>query len=354
MATTPATSSGSSSTATSGGTSTGAGGSSSASTALFTQPTFDPRIRKLTAPFTYPYGHTDASQLNISTGIYGGEGGSVIQRGFMMWDMNSMSTAGYGTTKPPVVQFLFNPSTISANYSIAQSGAQASIVFPTSSTSAALAVPMQQSINFNIYFDRTYELNTPSIANSKPWAAGSLLSKSAWTFGDLGVLVDIYALMQFTGMFISTAAVSQNSPYTPSGGSTSGSGSGSTPSGTITTFTGGAGSIPQGAMVACLSYVFFSGTTNNASLQGATTGTTATTISPIPRGLYYYGWIDSWTVQYTHFTNLMVPMRCVVDIDFTLIPATSSTTPAAAAITSSQNQLQTIQSFVKQTGVFIF
>src|SRR5581483_7972601 len=36
-------------------------------------------------------------------------------------------------------------------------------------------------------------------------------------------------------------------------------------------------------------------------------------------GLSYYGYVSDWSVTYTHFSQYMVPMRCAVDIDFTLL-----------------------------------
>ncbi len=48
--------------------------------------------------------------------------------------------------------------------------------------------------------------------------------------------------------------------------------------------------------------------------------------------LYYYGFISDWSVQVTQWTQFMIPMRCVINIDFTLLPttATASGTPGRA------------------------
>jgi hypothetical protein len=46
-------------------------------------------------------------------------------------------------------------------------------------------------------------------------------------------------------------------------------------------------------------------------------------------GLSYYGYISDFTVTITHFTQYMVPMRCVIDFDFALMmpPANEPTGP---------------------------
>jgi hypothetical protein len=57
----------------------------------------------------------------------------------------------------------------------------------------------------------------------------------------------------------------------------------------------------------------------------------------------FYGYVDSWDVQYTHYTNLMVPIRCVVDIEYTLLPQASDNlaefnNAAVKLLSASQNQ----------------
>jgi hypothetical protein len=37
-------------------------------------------------------------------------------------------------------------------------------------------------------------------------------------------------------------------------------------------------------------------------------------------GAFYYGYVDSFDVTFTHFTQFMVPMRAAVDVSFTLLP----------------------------------
>jgi len=40
----------------------------------------------------------------------------------------------------------------------------------------------------------------------------------------------------------------------------------------------------------------------------------------------YFGYISEWDVTYTHWTQWMVPMRCVIDITFTMLPPPTPTT----------------------------
>jgi hypothetical protein len=45
-----------------------------------------------------------------------------------------------------------------------------------------------------------------------------------------------------------------------------------------------------------------------------------------PATLNYFGYISSFDVTYTHFTQRMVPVRCAINVGFTLMPAVTSVT----------------------------
>src|ERR1700691_363306 len=158
-----------------------------ASLPLYVQPPFDPHIRSLTRPFS--------------------SGKTAIQRGYMVWDTSQAFPAGYSKGNgPAVVKFLFNPSTVSASYSMASSGAQAAINFPVAADAAQLIVPLEQSVSFSLYFDRTYEL----------W-----YSNSSTPIQNLGVDVDVMALRQFTGMYAANYTYSSSQVSgTAAGGNT--------------------------------------------------------------------------------------------------------------------------------------
>lgn len=44
-----------------------------------------------------------------------------------------------------------------------------------------------------------------------------------------------------------------------------------------------------------------------------------------------YGFISEWSVEYTHWTTSMVPIRAVVSVSFTMLPAPAATDPNAQA-----------------------
>jgi hypothetical protein len=250
------------------------------------QPAFDKRIQhSLTAPFN--------------------SGGPQLQRGFIQWDSTVMKDLYAGGT-PPALKFLFNPSTISASYQITDATAQAALIFPTSANPAELRVPLQQQVGFTIMFDRTYELNWQGLNSPAP----SQLVQNQ------GCNVDVMMLQQLTGQF--NTVYRGNNPYysiNPNNGNVNGSGYNNA------TYTAGANAngtgINQGVMQLTFCYVYF-------GEPGV--------------GLNYYGYIDSWDVQFTHFTHAMIPMRCVCDISFTLLPPPQAAPPNAnsAVIAASQ------------------
>jgi hypothetical protein len=266
---------------------------------IIQQPAFDKRIYDLSLPM--------------------GQGSS-IYRGVMFWDPavawappiggSTGGTAGQTAANAPAVWFLYNPSTIAASYALDSASGQANLLYPVATVSANLIVPLQQTVSFTIMFDRTYEVNTPTIPNG-------LLQL-------YGVDIDILALKQFTGMFSSIVSTAgSTSPDTTTGISANpfGLGAGanltSTPDNNTNTTTINqilsGNYINQGVMTVALSYIYFSGP-NGGGI-----------------GLKYYGYVSGWDVQYTHFSELMVPMRAVVDITFTLLPpANTGSSPGAA------------------------
>lgn len=227
------------------------------------QPQFDSRITTLAFP------------------VNGGKFGP-IQRGFMVWEQ---PIGGYSDSA--MVSFLYNPSTVSASYYMSNSSVSSSYLFPTGFNSSNLTVPLNQSVEFSLLFDRTYELWQQYDSIGLPLQSG--VNNPAVS----GVLVDIQAMEQFTGM---------NVAY--SDGNT-----------TTTSPTSGSLVGHQGIMQLIPSYVYFGG--NSAALS-----------------LWYYGYISEWDVTVTHWTQYMVPMRCVINVTFTMLPP-----PTSASATSSTRQL---------------
>lgn len=176
-----------------------------------------------------------------------------LRRGYMIWDKSQMPP---GYSSPAQVNFLYNPSEISASYTM-QYAASATQQFRNPGDTANLVVPMQQAVSFTLLFDRTY-----AFWNS---IQGEL--------SEFGVDVDVRAMKQFTGMFVDNDGQANA--------------------------TGQAAGLFQGVMGRVNAYLHFA--------QGR-------------QGLSYYGYVDSWDVTYTHFSNNMIPMRCSMDVSFTLLP----------------------------------
>lgn len=176
-----------------------------------------------------------------------------LRRGYMIWDKTQMPQ-GYSSAAQ--VNFLYNPSEVGASYTM-QYAASATQQFRNPGDTADLVVPMQQAVNFTLLFDRTYAF----------WnSIGGELS-------EFGVDVDVRAMKQFTGMFVSNDQQANA--------------------------TGQAAGLFQGVMGRVNAYLHFA--------QGR-------------QGLSYYGYVDSWDVTYTHFSNNMIPMRCSMNVSFTLLP----------------------------------
>jgi hypothetical protein len=234
----------------------GGGGSKPKNRDPLHQPQFDPRIRSLYVP--------------------GGKSGGTINRGYIVWQ-NILP----GYSHRCVFRYLYNPTTVEASYSVPDAGATASLIFPNANDQSDLVIPINQYASWSVLFDRTYELwgsykddGTPRVKN---YAAGNNPQV-------VGVWADVIQLQEFTGMNVS---------YSPGTSSADNLSVGTGKTGGTQTLTG-----HQGIMQMVPSWAFFGGQNN----------------------LHYYGYISSWDVTYTHWTQYMVPMRAAVDITFTLLP----------------------------------
>jgi hypothetical protein len=201
-----------------------------------------------------------------------------LKRGFMIWEKPLTGFSGLAT-----VHFLYNPSVVQASFPISDSTAQAILQFPNPGDKADLRVPLYQTVSWSLLFDRTYELwgsvdedRTVGRNNNNPRA--------------VGVMADMYQMQQFTGMTVGYSNNGlQNAPSNQ-------------------TFAGHQGIVQ---IVPC--YVYFGK----------------------KEGLSFYGYISEWDVQVTHWNQQMTPMRCVVDITFTMLPPPQNTSkPGSNADTS--------------------
>lgn len=200
-----------------------------------------------------------------------------LKRGFMVWEK---PLAGYGGLA--TVHFLYNPSVVEADYPISDSTVGAVLQFPIPGDTAQLKVPLYQTVTWSLLFDRTYEL----------WGSADKPSKSPGKNDNdpsvVGVLADIVQMQQFTGMLVNYSSLGQVQ---------------TNPGGSSANFAG-----HQGIIQIVPAYVYF-GDKN---------------------GLSYYGYISEWDVQITHWTQNMIPMRCVVDITMTMLPP-ATTKPGTSA-----------------------
>ena len=197
-----------------------------------------------------------------------------LTRGYMAWHE---VPPGYNKrTQQGQVRFLYNPSTVSTSYSLmTDKSGLAAMEFRTVSDRANPLIPINQSTSFDLLYDRTFELWGSYKNDGTPVNDGGVNDPRTE-----GVGVDILAMKQFTGMLT----------YAPSG---KGNANNSTPP------------VQQGPMLLVQSWVYFGS----------------------PNGIYYFGYVTDWTVQVTHWTQYMVPMRCVISVNFALLPAPKKTSP---------------------------
>lgn len=200
-------------------------------------PTFDKRIRTIN-DFT-------------------SDTGAAFLRGFMVTDQ---PINGYYYA----VNFLYNPTTVSAAHSLDNSLITGQGVNPNDVTTPL--VPLAQEVSFSLLFDRTYELWDSTYANSE--------------VGQRGVMMDVLALYRMVQI---TAPPSLDAD-------------GTVHSGVVSPTNSPAFFRPRGPM-----------------LQ------TPIRVS-IGDPLAYYGYIDSINLTYTHWSHGMVPQRCQADISVTLLP----------------------------------
>jgi hypothetical protein len=208
-----------------------------------------------------------------------GSGGNIqMRRGFMVWDKPQ---PGYGSNRARV-NFLYNPTTVTANYALNPSSAlTAALLFSQGGAGlkAAPMAPMSQSISFSLLFDRTFELWNHYTTKGVPSNPNGVMDPHA-----RGVLTDVLALQQYTGQLA-------NSTFQDQGGGSQAIGANNSPAMTSTFQL-------QGIQEMTLGWVYFGGA----------------------YGAFYYGYISGFTVTYTHWTQYMVPMRCAVDVGFVLMP----------------------------------
>ena len=199
-----------------------------------------------------------------------------------------------------LVKFLFNPATISSYFAVANASLQAAMMYQVPGDQANLLAPLlNQSVSWSLYFDRTYELNYGG--NSSAVNDPAII----------GCQADVYQFMQFTGIL---ANLSRQQANALSSATAKAGGGSSTAKFSAT------GGIMM--MVPC--YVFFGSALSQLNQNPKSSNSNA-----LASQLAFYGFISEWDVQYTHFTSNMVPIRCVIDVTFTMLPAAPTGQQAA-------------------------
>lgn len=207
-----------------------------------------------------------------------------LRRGYVKQDRSSFN----GPNAPVYAcAFLYNPSEIDVTHGIDPSAQ--SLTLPqyqrNPDDTSTYLIGLQGSVNFNLLFDRTYEINSgvpqtvgasPPYPDNIPQPSGGLVREDPRA---IGVLADVQALYRVCG--IQGQRVTQN--WTDANGNTQ-------------------TSTLLGMMMQVPAWLHFGGQGNAGSLS-------------------YYGYISGLEISYTHFSMSMIPMRCAVGVAFTLLPS---------------------------------
>lgn len=193
-------------------------------------------------------------------------------------------TRGFIITEQPIggaryrCNFLYNPSVINLSHMIdASLATDPNSRNPNDVTAGHLLAPMQQSLTFTLLFDRTYEMGDPS----------KLYGDAARQVPMLGCGYDVLSLYKMTGIATPLTYDSSGNLQTDATSMDNSFNKGM--------FAGG----PAGPMIQNPVYAV------------------------IGASLSYYGFISELDVQYTHFTQQMIPFRGQVGVTMTLLPTPS-------------------------------
>ena len=247
------------------------------SQSLLIQPKFDARLFTMAFPLT-------------------GSQSGTIQRGYMIWDSPGLPLQ-YGSALA-TVHYLYNPSTVASDFNIASASAQASLDFPNPGDAAKLAIPLSQTVQWSLMFDRTFELWGNYGSDGTP---NNIFGGGNNDPTSIGVQADVMQFMQFTGMLAS-------GQFTTNG---------------------------QGGLTANAAY-----STTQTGIMQMIPAWAYFGASNVQNNLMYYGYINEWSVQYTHWTQYNIPMRCVISVNFTMLPW-PSTQPSQNASDSAWSVLPT-------------
>jgi hypothetical protein len=195
-----------------------------------------------------------------------GSGGKKLTRGFII-----QAKAINGARQR--CNFLYNPSAISISHGIDTNVlSDPNAIDKNDVTAGQTLLPLQQTLSFSLLFDRTYEL----------WDPSKLYGDAATKVPALGVAFDVLSLYKITGIATPMPVTDDSSADADAFKNAFNK----------NTFANG----PAGPMTYQPVYVV------------------------IGTSLSYYGVIQSLGVTYTHWTQAMIPTRCRVDVEVTLLP----------------------------------
>jgi hypothetical protein len=203
-----------------------------------------------------------------------------LQKNGNSFDNSKKLTRGFIVMEKPIngvryrCNFLYNPSEIDISHGI-DTGvlADQNSQLKNDVTAGQFILPLQQTLSFSLQFDRTYELWDPSklFGDARTWVP------------QFGVAYDVLSLYKITGVATPMNVTGDNATDVQ---------------GAVDNFKKGSFSnSPAGPMIYTPVFVV------------------------IGSSLSYYGVIQQLDVRYTHWTQQMIPSRCVVQVSVTLLPA---------------------------------
>jgi hypothetical protein len=167
------------------------------------------------------------------------------------------------------INFLYNPSTIAESRGLDLNSGVLPAYKRNPDDPGSYATSLNTTVNFSLLFDRTFELWDSSYQDTLA--------------GQFGVRVDVEAFYNLLGINTMDSSV------------------------TTRDNTGNKSAhVVQGPMTFTPVYLYFGNNSDNA--------------------LSYFGYITEIDITYTHFAANMVPIRCAVNVTFTVLPNLTSTT----------------------------
>lgn len=225
-------------------------------TIVVENPPFHPNILNL-----YGRKFGSASAGGSSTDTVLGNANSELYRGLMA------TRTQPGSNQQFRIKFLYNPATISESRSLDLNNNVLPSYARNPDDPGQYKTGLNATVNFSLLFDRTYEL----------WDS-SYIGTDANTYGVLADVNALYNMLNINQQTVQTPAQLSSGSFQA---------------------TGKYSLVVQGTMAAVPLDLYF-GYRSAGSLK-------------------YFGYVNQFDVTWTHFSQKMVPMRCAVNIGFSLM-----------------------------------